>query len=68
MTDAVYQTSVAVRMNQSATPSTLIRGWRRSLRTEAWYRRRNGWTAVVVVADNGYRVILRRTSVSVIVY
>ena len=48
-------------MNQSATPPTLIRGWRRSLRTEAWYRRRNGWTAIVVAADNGYRIVLRRT-------
>ena len=48
-------------MNQAATPSTLIRGWRQSLRTGAWYRRRNGWTAIVVVADNGYRIVLKRT-------
>ena len=42
-------------------PHALTRGWRRSLRTEAWYRRRNGWTAVVVAADNGYRIVLKRT-------
>jgi hypothetical protein len=39
---------------------TLARGWRRSLRTEAWYRKRDGWLAVIVADGAGYRIVLRR--------
>ena len=42
-------------------PKKLSRGWRRSLRTESWYRRRHGWAAIVMVDGSGYRVVLRRT-------
>ncbi len=48
-------------MNQSETPPTLTRGWRRSLRTEAWYRRRTSWTAIITVNGGGYQITLQRT-------
>ena len=40
--------------------SQLTRGWRRSLRTDAWYRKRDGWLAIIVADDTGYRIVLRR--------
>ena len=42
-------------------PQALTRGWRQSLRTGAWYRRRSNWTAIVVAATGGYQVVLKRT-------
>ncbi len=45
------------RMNHSP----LTRGWRRSLRTEGWYRRRAGWVGTVTIDGNGYRIVLQRT-------
>ncbi len=46
-------------MIESAPPS-LLKGWRHSFRG-SFYRHRNGWTAIVVVDDDGYTLILRRT-------
>ena len=39
---------------------SLTRGWRQSMRTEAWYRRRSGWVGIVTVDAGGYRIILNR--------
>ncbi len=38
----------------------LARGWRQSLRTQAWHRKRNGWTAIAVADDNGFRLDVKR--------
>ncbi len=42
--------------------SRLTRGWRQSLRTGAWYRRRANWTAIVMADGGEYRLILKRTA------
>ena len=47
---------------QSELPSTLTRGWRQSLRTSAWYRRKGGWVAIVIGDDAGYRIVLKRVA------
>ena len=49
-------------MNQSATPPTLTRGWRQSLRTGAWYRSPGGWSAIVNVSSGVYQTFLERTA------
>ena len=47
-------------MTRSAIPPTLTCGWHQSVRTQAWHRKRNGWTAIVVTDDNGFRLVLKR--------
>ncbi len=42
-------------------PLAIRRGWRESLRTGAWYPRRQKWVAIVVSADDGFRLILKRS-------
>ncbi len=42
-------------------PLAIRRGWRQSMRTEAWYRQRQKWVAIVVTDDDGFRLILKRT-------
>ncbi len=54
MTDAAQ-----ARMSR---PKKLRRGWRRSLRTGALYRRRAGWIAIITVDPQGYRTTLRRVA------
>jgi hypothetical protein len=43
------------------TPVSLLKGWRTSFRSGAWYRRRGGWVEIVVTDDEGFTLILRRT-------
>ena len=42
-------------------PLALRRGWRESLRTGAWFRRRQQWVAIVVEHDDGVRLVLKRS-------
>ncbi len=38
----------------------LKKGWRRSMRTGAWYRKRDGWLAVVSGNDEGFVIVLNK--------
>ncbi len=38
----------------------LKKGWRRSMRTGAWYRKRDGWLAVVSGNDEGFLLVLNK--------
>ena len=39
----------------------LKKGWRRSMRTGAWFRRRNGWLAVVSGNDDGFLLVMNKS-------
>ena len=38
----------------------LKKGWRRSMRNGAWYRKRNGWLAVISSKDEGFVLVLNK--------
>ena len=38
----------------------LKKGWRRSMRTGAWYRKCGGWLAVVSGNDEGFHLVLTK--------
>ncbi len=38
----------------------LKKGWRRSMRTGAWYRKKDGWLAVVSGNDEGFVIVLNK--------
>ena len=42
--------------------TSLKKGWRRSMRTGAWYRKGDGWLAVVSGNDGGYTLVLNKAA------
>ena len=40
----------------------LKKGWRRSMRTGAWYRKHDGWLAVISGNDEGFHIVLTRSA------
>ena len=56
-----HRTSTCDSTPPNKLPKALRRGWRQSMRTQAWYREKGDWCAIVLPDGDGYRIIVRRS-------